>query len=355
MRLFTKYHVLTAVLAAGGVMIFLALDLPLPFLFGPLAACLVAALAGVRLQGMGQLAIFARTILGVAVGAAVSPELLSRLPAMMASLALIPLYILVIGTIGIFFFRRVCKLDPVTSYYAAMPGGLQDMVIFGEEAGGDVRALSLIHATRVLVIVTLTPILLKGLYNVGLNNPIGAHAMDLPMSEMLLMAVAAIVGWKGGERLKLFGASIIGPLILTAVLSLTGLIHNRPPAEAILTAQFFIGIGIGVYYVGITLSDLRRYVLSAFAFVLILALLAACFTAFVSLVGLAHPVEAFLSFCPGGQAEMTILAIVSGADLGFVVTHHILRIVLVITGAPFIAKFLGNRTKEKINEDRHTG
>jgi len=355
MRLFTKYQVLTAALAAGGVTVFLALDLPLPFLFGPMAACLVAALAGVRLQGMGQLAIFARTILGVAVGAAVSPELLRRLPAMMASLALIPLYIVVIGIIGVFFFRRVCKLDPVTSYYAAMPGGLQDMIIFGEEAGGDVRALSLIHATRVLIIVTLTPILLKGLYSVSLNNPIGAHASDLPRFELLLMAVAAFVGWKGGERLKLFGASIIGPLILTAVLSLAGLIHNRPPSEAILTAQFLIGTGIGVYYVGITLPDLRRYVLSAFAFVLILALLAAVFTAFVSMMGFANPVEAFLSFSPGGQAEMTILAIVSGADLGFVVTHHILRVVLVITGAPFIAKLLGSRIKEKINEDRYSG
>ena len=169
------------------------------------------------------------------------------------------------------------------------------------------------------------------------------------------MTVAAFVGWKGGERIKLFGASIIGPLIVTAVFSLTGLIHNRPPAEAILTAQFLIGIGIGVYYVGITLSDLRRYVLSAFAFVLILALLAACFTKFVSMMGLANPVEAFLSFCPGGQAEMTILAIVSGADLGFVVTHHIARIVLVITGAPFVAKLMGNRPKEKINEDSYSG
>jgi len=355
MRLFTRYQVFTAALAAGGVAVFVALELPLPFLFGPMAACLLAAMAGARLQGMGQLAFFARTILGVAVGAAVSPELLRRIPAMMASVSLIPLYIVVIGTIGVFFFRRICKFDPVTSYYAAMPGGLQDMVVFGEEAGGDVRALSLIHATRVLIIVTLTPILLKGFYGVGMNNPIGARASELPLSELLLMAIAAFVGWWVGVRLRLFGASIIGPLIVTASLSLIGLIHNRPPAEAILTAQFLIGTGIGVYYVGITLTDLRRYVLSAFAFVLILAFLAACFTEFVSLMRLANPVEAFLSFCPGGQAEMTILAIVSGADLGFVVTHHLSRVVLVITGAPFVAKFLGNGTKEKIDENRCAG
>jgi uncharacterized membrane protein AbrB (regulator of aidB expression) len=61
-----------------------------------------------------------------------------------------------------------------------------------------------------------------------------------------------------------------------------------------------------------------------------------------SALGLAPSAEAFLSFAPGGQAEMAILAIVAGADVAFVVTHHIVRIVLVILGAPLISR-LQNR------------
>jgi uncharacterized protein len=63
----------------------------------------------------------------------------------------------------------------------------------------------------------------------------------------------------------------------------------------------------------------------------------------VTMAGLAAPVEAFLAFAPGGQAEMTVLAIVVGADLGFVVVHHLARIVLVITGAPIVARMGGRR------------
>ena len=48
-----------------------------------------------------------------------------------------------------------------------------------------------------------------------------------------------------GQRIGLFGASILGPMIVTAALSLADLIHIRPPAEAILAAQFFIGIALG--------------------------------------------------------------------------------------------------------------
>jgi uncharacterized membrane protein AbrB (regulator of aidB expression) len=59
-------------------------------------------------------------------------------------------------------------------------------------------------------------------------------------------------------------------------------------------------------------------------------------------LGLAEPVEAFLSFAPGGQGEMVVIAIVSGADVAFVVTHHLVRQTTVILGAPFLARHARN-------------
>ena len=329
----------TVALALVGVGVFWALNLPLPFLFGPMAFCLVAALLGAPLRGLGEISVAARTILGVAVGASITPELVGQIPQMAKSVALIPLYIVIIGAIGVPFFRRL-GFDPVTSYYAAMPGGLQDMVIFGEEAGADPRALALIHATRVAVIVSLTPMILLWFYDASLTGSMGAPARDLPPGEMAIMVVAALVGWKGGERIGLFGASILGPMIVTAVLSLADVIHSRPPAEAVMAAQFLIGIGIGVHYVGVTLRELRLFVLSGVAFVMVLAVLTAIFTEFVRRTGIAPPLEGFLSFAPGGQAEITVLAMVVGADLGFVILHHVTRIVLVIMGAPVAARVL---------------
>ena len=342
----TRSRSLTLILAGAGTLAFWALDLPLPFLFGPMAACLIAALSNVPIKGFGQVSVAARTILGVAVGASITPDLFHQLPQMAMSVALVPVFIALIGIIGVPFFRHVWGFDGPTAYYAAMPGGLQDMVIFGTEAGGDPRALSLIHATRVLIIVTLAPAFLTLVYGARLTNPIGAPVTELPVGEMALMAAAALIGWKGGERIGLFGASILGPMIVTAVLSLSGLIHSRPPAEAILAAQFFIGCGIGVHFLGVTWGELTRVVLAGIAYVLVLAVLAAGFTGLVTWAGLGNPVEAFLAFAPGGQAEMTVLAIVTGADLGFVITHHLTRIVLVIVGAPLVAGFMARRRKD---------
>lgn len=329
----------TLALALAGAAVFSLLGLPLPFLFGPMTACLLAALAGAPLKGMGAVSALARTVLGVAVGASITPDVVARIPQMAGSVALVPVYVVAIGLVGVPFFRRL-GYDPVTAWYAAMPGGLQDMVAFGSEAGGDARALALIHATRVLILVTLAPLIVTWLYGSGLTGALGAPLVALPPGELALMAAAAVLGWKGAERIGLFGATILGPMLVTAALSLGGLIHSRPPAEVILAAQLFIGLGIGVQYVGVTVRELRSFILSGLAFVLILAVLAALFTEIVTLSGLARPVDGFLAFAPGGQAEMTVLALVAGADLGFVILHHIVRMVVVILGAPVAARLL---------------
>jgi membrane AbrB-like protein len=340
LHLFSRGRTLTlAILGAG---LFHLLGLPLPFLFGPMTVCLLVALAGVQLKGMGTLSTAARTILGVAIGASITPEIVGRIPQLLGSVALVPVYVALIGVVGVPFFRRL-GYDPATAWYAAMPGGLPDMVAFGKEAGGDARALALIHATRMLIIVTVAPIILTLLYGASLTGALGEPARNLPSVELALMAAAAVIGWKGGERMGLFGASILGPMIVTAALSLGGFIHSRPPVEAIVVAQVFIGLGIGVQYVGVTLHELRSFILSGIAFVAILALLAALFTEIVTLSGLAKPVEGFLAFAPGGQAEMTVLALAAGADLGFVILHHLTRVVMVIMGAPVAARWAGIR------------
>ena len=69
-------RIMTVMVAALGTTAFVLAWLPLPFLFGPMAACLIAALLGAPLKGLGQISVAARTILGVAVGASITPALL---------------------------------------------------------------------------------------------------------------------------------------------------------------------------------------------------------------------------------------------------------------------------------------
>ena len=61
---------------------------------------------------------------------------------------------------------------------------------------------------------------------------------------------------------------------------------------------------------------------------------------------LAPAVETVLSLTPGGQAELVVLAIIVGADMTFVVAHHLLRIFFVILGAPIVAALIPKRLRD---------
>lgn len=331
-------HARTYAIAAVGVLVFHLAQLPLPFLLGPIIACLIAALAGVRMRGNPVINDAMRAILGVAVGATLSLSVVLSMGAMWPTLLMMPVMIAVIGAVGIPYFQRLWGFDFATSYYSAMPGGLQDMLIFGEEAGGNVRTLSLIHATRVMVIVMILPFLLAGLWEVDLSNPPGAAASSLPWDQLALMVVAGLVGWRVAKSVGLFGASILGPLIAAALLAVTGILNHRPPAEAIWAAQFFIGMTVGTKYAGVTGAEVRRDVVAALGFCVILLIIAGIFAEVAVALNLAPHMEALLAFAPGGQAEMTVLALIAGADIAFVVAHHLLRIVVVIVGAPIAAR-----------------
>ncbi len=337
-RAFHRHRLVTLALASAGAGGFWLLELPLPLLLGPMFACLVAALAGVPLRGVPPVSNAMRPVLGVAVGASLTPALFSQIGDMALSVALVPPFVLAIALTGYPYFRKVWGFDHATSYYAAAPGGLQDMLVFGEAAGADPRALSLIHTTRVLVIVSLMPFLLTWIWGLSLSGMPGAPASDVPLVDIALMLASAVIGWWVGERIGLFGAPIIGPLIVSGALGLGDILHSRPPGEAMQFAQFFLGLGIGVKYTGITMAEIRRILTASVGFCLMLAVLSVIFAEIVIQTELAGPLEAIMAFAPGGQAEMVLLAILAGADMAYVVTHHLVRLIVVILGAPLAAR-----------------
>ncbi|MEM6985048.1 MAG: AbrB family transcriptional regulator [Pseudomonadota bacterium] len=332
----------TLSIAAGGALLALVLDLPLPFLIGPLLMCLFCALGGIHLSALPRTAATLRSVLGVAVGASITPDVVQHVGDFAVSVGLVIALTLMIALVGVPWFLR-CGFDRSTAFYAAMPGGLQDMLLFGIEAGGNPRALSLAHATRLAVVVASLPFLLTGVFGVSLDNPPGAPAVTFTLYELALLLFCALGGWALGKKLSMPGATILGPLVLTAALSLAGVVEKRPPSEVILAAQFVIGLSVGVHYVGITVRELRDVVLAALGYSLLTGALTAAVIYVVVALGLAPLTDAMLGFSPGGQAEMTVLAIVAGAELSYVVTLHLSRIVLVIVGAPFLHRWMYSR------------
>jgi membrane AbrB-like protein len=335
-----RHQLATFFVALIGVAAALLLGLPLPFLLGPLAATCLAALLGLNMVGFRSTEKPLRVILGVAAGAAITPAVIQRIPDFALSLSLIPIFLLVAGLIGYPFFRRVCGFSPATSFYAAMPGGFQDMLAFGEEAGGHVRTLSLIHASRVAVVVSLIPFMTSLFDQVDFTSHVGPSGSSLSLQDWLLMAVAGFFGWKIAERIGIFGAAILGPLALTAAFSLADLLHARPPSELLLGVQFLLGASIGARFVNITPREVTTVLTAGTFYSVLLCILSLGFAGAVHHFHHLSWLDVLLAYSPGGQGEMAILALAGGADLLFVVTHHILRLAIILCAAPIVFRVL---------------
>lgn len=67
------------------------------------------------------------------------------------------IFVGVCAMIGPFYFRVVGRLDTPTALLSAMPGGLVEMTTLGQEKGGDVMVIALVHASRILLVVVSIP------------------------------------------------------------------------------------------------------------------------------------------------------------------------------------------------------
>ena len=336
-------QVKTVLICLGFSLLLAHFGAPLPFLFGSLFGCLTASLFGIELAGMPLVSNVSRTVLGVAIGTTLTMEVITTIPRYIPTLLIVPPYVFIISCAGYPFFRRVLKYDRPTAFYSSMPGGLQDMVVFGIEAGGNPRTLSLVHATRSLVLVTIAPIVLTQIFELELDNPLGSPITELPLIENIGLFLIGIVGMVLFRKLKLFGADILGPLLLSAPLAMVGILTHRPSEEMIILSQFFIGIGVGIHYQGITTKELSRDIIAGLGFVAVVIAIALITLLGASQISDIPLFELFLCFWPGGQAEIAVMTLAAGGSVSIIVLHHIVRIFLVITGAPILHKLKKKR------------
>lgn len=323
-------------LGAAGGSVFSWLDLPLPWMLGSMAACTAAALSGWRPSMPVRLRAGMMAILGVMLGASFTPDLAGKLAGWTGSL--VGLFVVMAATTALVmaYLRRAGTMDAVTAYFAAAPGGLNEMIATGAAMGGDERAIALIHALRILLIVFAVPFgfrLITGMESQSMDLAMGALA-DLAVKDAAILAACAVFGAAAARLARLPAAVLVGPMLASAAVHLAGLTASHPPAELVIIAQIVTGAGIGSRFVGLTwraVAKPARVALGSTAIMLVLSaggaltLAAATDLPFALLL---------LAFVPGGIVEMCLIALALGQDVAFVSAHHAIRVAMVVVAAP---------------------
>lgn len=330
---------LVIVLSVGlaGALAGVLIGLPLPFLLGSMGA--VAGFAIWRGPGAPKfpqpLRQAAVALIGALIGATFAPETLALVPGAAASLAaIVPLVLLCLGA-GFTFYRHVAGYDPVTAFYAAMPGGLVEATSLGIEAGADAALLSVQHFARIVIVVVMVPAIFWAGTGIVVGSAGGQSLSAAPWTWAHLAGLLALtaVGGLLGPRLRLPAGYMTGAMLLSAGLHGTGVIAFESPWWLFAVAQLVVGCGLGVHFAGTRPATLARafgYGACAVGLMLVIAAGLAALVAPWSPLGLP---ELWLSFAPGGVTEMGLIALSLGLSPVLVVLHHLLRIALTVVVA----------------------
>jgi len=326
-----------AVGTAGGTLFALA-HMPLAWMMGAMLATTAAALAGARMQVPNRLRAVFVTVLGVLLGTAFTPDLLTQVPRFTTGLG-VQLGFMALGTVCAYgIYRRFGRYDPVSSFFSATPGGMSEMTILAESMGGDPRVVSLNHTLRILIVVTLIPFYFR--FVEGLDVPTAPRGESLgqidPLDGLILLG-CAVVGYPLAMRLRFPAAQLMGPMLLSAAVHISGITDSTVPPVLAAMAQLVVGTAVGCRFVGgYAARALARVGAIAGATAIAYLALALGTVAVVSqLVPINAPIL-FLSLAPGGLAEMSLIALALGVDTAFVAIMHFLRVLIVMTlAAPF--------------------
>ena len=342
---------LTAILvllgAAGGTCAAF-LHVPMPWLTGSLAVGAFISRVFPQLLGDGytfpknfRLCFIA--IIGMTIGFQVHPDLLAKIPSLLASLVAITLFVPITQFGNYHLFRRFGGYDRPTAFFAGSPGGLMEALTLGETAGANVQLLTLQQFLRIIVVITLVPLGIS----LWIGHPVGSAAglsNQMPTTDitqwinMPVLLVAGGIGLWAALRLRLPAGQLTGPLVAAAILNLLPLPAFAIPVWALVAAQVVIGVSLGVRFHNISTPVVVKGIWLAALSVAMMLTVGGVMSVILLQITTLRFDTLLISFAPGGVTEMGLIAISLAASPAVVAFHHVYRIVVTVLMMGYVAR-----------------
>ncbi|MEO1199530.1 MAG: AbrB family transcriptional regulator [Pseudomonadota bacterium] len=326
-----------AALGGGGAFL---LGMPLPWLIGPMLVVALWTLSGRAAPLPDRLRLLAFLVVGISIGAGVTPETVRGFATWPLSLlGLILTVPLIVGAATLYLGRL--GWDRRTAILSSIPGALSAVLAIAMETGADVRRVAIVQSTRLVALIVLIPSLITLFGDTDVDTSMGM-AVAVPLTdpaywgEIAILVPASVVGGILLQRLRIPGGILFGAMIVSAVLHGGGWITYNLPAAALIPGMALVGAAIGGRFAGAGFADLAAtggHALVSLGLTLAVALGIALVVA--EMLGLPFG-QVLLAYAPGGLEAMTIMAFALDLDPAFVAAHQVLRFLGIGLVLPFL-------------------
>ena len=323
------------------------LGLPSAYLFAAILAGLALALTRPRAPEVPDRAFAAaQAVAGVAVGTYLQGDTLTGLGARWVPVVLVSLATLAVTLLAGLALARLAPVDRATASLGMVAGGASGIVAMARELGADERLVAFMQYLRVLIIVLGTPLLVAVAFpGHEARTPAGADPPLLGTAAGWLLTLAcAPAGALLAARLRVPAGTLLGPLVLAAVLSLGGLAGGAEVPPLLREASFaLIGLAVGLRFERETVRAVARLLGPALLVIAGLILASFGLAVILTLTSGVSLLNAYLATTPGGLYAVLPIALGAGGDPTFVLAVQALRIFVMILLAPVAVRLLVRR------------
>jgi membrane AbrB-like protein len=199
----------------------------------------------------------------------------------------------------------------------------------------------------VLVVVLVTPLGIAIFFGAENGASAGAGPSVGTLGEpvdWVLTGVLAAVGAVVATRANVTAGALLGPMVLTGILVLSGAVGEFAVPDLVSQTAFaLIGLQVGLRFTRSTVRLLGR--LTGPVLVTIAGLLVGCFGLAVLLNALtsASLLDSYLATTPGGLYAVLAVAFGAGANTTFIVAVQTLRVFAMILLAPVAVRWTLDR------------
>lgn len=330
----------------GGAALGLA-RFPAGWLSGAILAVTIAALLRRPVIIPAPLSQACIVAVGISLGSAVTPEILTRMAAWPASLAALSLAMIAVTVSVALYLHYVHGWDALSALFAAAPGALAQSLALAADTEADVRSVAMVQAVRILVLTVGLPIGFAAFGVAGVAPMRGApvsFGSAASVAELIGLIAAASAGATLAYRLRMPGGLIVGAMAASGLLHGFGLVTVSLPPPIAIASFVVLGATIGVRFAGTDVWLLRRLTMIGLGALAVgMAVAFACAVTTATLLSLRIG-DVVIAYAPGGLEAMTILAFALHLDPVFVGIHQIARFVVVSLLMPLAVKGLRRAT-----------
>lgn len=301
------------------------LAFPAPWLIGPAVAVMVVGLTGVKLVIPTYLRNACFLLVGVSMGASVTPEVFVAAKRWPISFVMVLVTVTILLYVAAWMLQHLFRLDRKTALLASSPGHLSFVLGLSTDIKADVPMIAVIQSVRVMALTLAVPPILSAL---GMATP-GPLSVLPAMNPSILVAVV-VAGFGLGLlflRWKFPAALLLGGLAISATAHVTGLVAGQVHTAIMNPVYLVLGSMIGTRFSGVSLVAMRTAFIAGGVTTVVVTILSAASAALVSWITGVPFNAALIAFAPGGLETMAAMAVMMHVDATYVGSHHVLRLI----------------------------